>query len=118
MAAFDCITAAQLRVLLQVLIIILTLFSFVDLVAEHHFIGDDQINQRATKEILLSTIHTHAGDKLKGFGFGSFSPDGPMIQSKEKSTRLTNSSNAKKATAESNAKILLKTRSTAKKKIA
>jgi hypothetical protein len=63
--------------------IIISATSFVDDVAKH-FIGSDQINQRATKEILLllSTLHTHADDNLTGFGFGSFLPDGPMIQLK------------------------------------
>jgi len=59
-------TAAQLRVFLHALITV-DPYTFADDVAEH-FVGDDENNQQVAEEILLSTLHGLADDKLTGFG--------------------------------------------------
>jgi ParB family chromosome partitioning protein len=59
-------TAAQLRVFLHALITI-DPYTFADDVAEH-YVGEDENNQQTAEEILLSTLHALADDKLTGFG--------------------------------------------------
>jgi hypothetical protein len=50
--------------------------------------------ERTAEEIMFSTLHALAEDRLTGFDFGSLSQDETMIQSKVMATLLPNSGNA------------------------
>lgn len=121
-------TAAQLRVFLHALITI-DPYTFADDVAEH-FIGDDENNQQTAEEILLSTLHSLADDKLTGFGLRLVLTGRADIPSEGKFDLLAEAEAAfvpakpdqvkkpKKAKPETKAKAPAKPRSTAQKKIA
>ena len=121
-------TATQLRVFLHALIT-LDPYAFADDVAEH-FIGDDENNQQTAEEILLSTLHSLADDKLTGFGLRLVLTGRTDIPSEGEIDLLAEAEAAflpvkpepvkkpRKAKPKSKAKAPAKSRSTAPKKIA
>ena len=121
-------SAAQLRVFLHALITI-DPYTFADDVAEH-LIGDDENNQQTAEEILLSTLHALADDKLTGFGLRLVLTGRTDIPSEGEIDLLVEAEAAfipakpdsvkkpKKAKPESRAKAPAKSRSNTQKKIA